>query len=50
MEPIITSPSTIQSLLSGGMFYLLVGAAVLIGSVAVLFLAVWERKRKRIIC
>jgi hypothetical protein len=33
-----------------GVFGLIIGGAVLTGAVAVLFLAYWEKKRKRSIC
>lgn len=33
-----------------GVFGLIIGGAILIGAVAVLFLAYWEKKRNRSIC
>lgn len=51
MEPVIPAPRVIlQSVSAAGVFVLLVGFAILMGATALMFLAIWEKKRKLSIC
>jgi hypothetical protein len=49
LEPIPTIP-VIQQVMSTGIFGLIIGTVVVVGAVALMFLALWGSKKKRSIC
>jgi hypothetical protein len=49
LEPIPTIP-VIQQVMSAGIYGLIIGTVVVVGAVALMFLALWGSKKKRSIC